>query len=108
MTFLRLTLLQYWPLLNHDSLVHCRSTDAEDIVRLQPSHADYIAMCGNKLEFQILPGSEQQVPWPLKPHSDDKLTLLCFSERFLYGPCNQTITLFQHKDTKWRALIMSD
>jgi hypothetical protein len=38
-----------------------RSTDAEDIVRLQPAHTDYIAMCGNKLEFQITPGSEQQV-----------------------------------------------
>ena len=65
--FWRLTILRYWPLLNHDSMVHCRSTDAEDIVRLQPSHADYIAMCGNKLEFQILPGSEQQVPLPLIP-----------------------------------------
>jgi hypothetical protein len=35
---------------------------------MQPSHTDYVAMCGNKLEFQITPGSEEQVLKPIKAH----------------------------------------
>ena len=39
-----------------------RSTDKVDFVRLSPMFSDYELMCGNTLEFQILPeGPEESV-----------------------------------------------
>ena len=33
-----------------------RSTNNTEAIRLDPLHSDYEKMCGNKLEFQIIPG----------------------------------------------------
>ena len=35
------------------NFVHCRSTDAEDVVALEPVVTDFDNMCGSRLEFKV-------------------------------------------------------
>ncbi len=45
------------------NFVHCRSTDAEDVVALEPVVTDFDNMCGSRLEFKVRTNKLIKLVW---------------------------------------------